>query len=240
LVIERIRTRLNLGEPLKLAVDIGCGTGQSTTALLACARQVVGIDSSSEMLAHVNLSQGGLLLVHGRAEALPLGDDSVSLMTAAMAYHWFDRARFFEESARVLKPGGTLVIYNCSLLGRMKTNPEFGIWMREVYRRRYPSPARRRHVLAPADAGQFGLALCHHESFTSEMWLCRDELVDYLTTQSNVIARVEHGDESLGHARGWLLDSLAPFYRTRRENLVFRAEVWYLEREAQPTNKQAC
>src|SRR5688500_10978190 len=49
-VLELLQSTLpNL--PVERALDVGCGTGHSTQALLAYAETIVGVDSSSEMLA---------------------------------------------------------------------------------------------------------------------------------------------------------------------------------------------
>ena len=48
--------------------------------------------------------------VAGTAEATTLADQSVDFVTAAQAAHWFDRARSRQEFARILKPGGWLVL----------------------------------------------------------------------------------------------------------------------------------
>ena len=48
--------------------------------------------------------------VAGTAEATTLADQSVDFVTAAQAAHWFDRARSRLEFARILKPGGWLVL----------------------------------------------------------------------------------------------------------------------------------
>ena len=42
------------------------------------------------------------------AEALPLPDDDVDVVTAAQAAHWFDPGPAAAEMARVLRPGGTV------------------------------------------------------------------------------------------------------------------------------------
>ena len=48
--------------------------------------------------------------VAGTAETTTLPDASVDFVTAAQAAHWFDRAPARREFARILKPGGWLVL----------------------------------------------------------------------------------------------------------------------------------
>ncbi|KAI9814990.1 MAG: hypothetical protein M1827_002833 [Pycnora praestabilis] len=40
--------------------------------------------------------------------------ESVDLLTAAMAAHWFDMDAFWSEAAQVLKPGGTIALWTCA------------------------------------------------------------------------------------------------------------------------------
>jgi SAM-dependent methyltransferase len=50
LAIERVTEVFEIETPYMLAVDIACGTGQSTTALTAIAERVIGFDISWNML----------------------------------------------------------------------------------------------------------------------------------------------------------------------------------------------
>jgi ubiquinone/menaquinone biosynthesis C-methylase UbiE len=50
LVIKKIRDFLQLHEPIPWALDVVCGTGQSILALKEVASQVVGTETSREML----------------------------------------------------------------------------------------------------------------------------------------------------------------------------------------------
>ena len=54
----------------------------------------------------------GSAMASREAEEAPLADGSVSLVAAAQALHWFDRARFWEEARRVLVPGGVIAVWS--------------------------------------------------------------------------------------------------------------------------------
>lgn len=98
--------------------DIGAGTGISTRAwrqALGPTWAITGIEPNAEMRAEARAATDPaqrIAYVPGVAEALPLGDRSLDLVTAAQAAHWFDRPRFFAEAGRVLKPGGLLAFLN--------------------------------------------------------------------------------------------------------------------------------
>ncbi len=79
------RTGAGDGRP---ALDLGCGTGFVAAALARRGWRVVGADFSAPMLAAANAA--GTALVRARAEALPLRDATVALVTCGTAFHWFE------------------------------------------------------------------------------------------------------------------------------------------------------
>lgn len=101
------------GKPHQLAVDLGCGTGQTSRPLTGYFEQVVGIDVSESQLEQARAVPGFPNLSYrvGTAEELPFPDGSVDLLTAASAAHWFDAERFIKEATRVLKPRGCLALF---------------------------------------------------------------------------------------------------------------------------------
>lgn len=101
------------GKPHQLAVDLGCGTGQTSRPLTPYFQQVVGIDVSNSQVEEARAVQGFPNLTYrvGTAEELPFPDASVDLLTAASAAHWFDAERFVKEAQRVLKPHGCLALF---------------------------------------------------------------------------------------------------------------------------------
>ncbi|MFB6104731.1 MAG: class I SAM-dependent methyltransferase [Halobacteriaceae archaeon] len=93
-------------------LDAGCGTGQYTTWLRDQGFAVTGIDASREMLAHatdrvtdVDVCQADL------GTDLPFTDDSFDGVLSALVLNYLrDWDPIFEEFARVLRPGGFLVV----------------------------------------------------------------------------------------------------------------------------------
>ncbi|XP_068959316.1 putative methyltransferase DDB_G0268948 [Petaurus breviceps papuanus] len=96
------------GKPYDLAVDVGCGSGQSTQVLVPHFARVLGTDISEAQIQQAkqthNSSQVSYCVCP--AEALPVEDGSVDLLTAFVAAHWFDMQPFMRELERVLKPRG--------------------------------------------------------------------------------------------------------------------------------------
>ena len=97
--------------PAGAALDAACGTGRYASLLVERGHAVVGVDGSPEMLdvARARVPSGDFRL--GDLTALPIDDDAVDLVVCALAIsHVADLGRVLRELARVLRPGGHLVI----------------------------------------------------------------------------------------------------------------------------------
>ncbi len=93
--------------------DIGAGTGKLTQLLLEKGGTVYAVEPNADMrkIAEEKLSAlPNFHSVNGTAEHTSLPDRSVSCITAAQAFHWFDRQAFRKECQRILKPGGSVVL----------------------------------------------------------------------------------------------------------------------------------
>lgn len=96
----------------ELAVDVGCGNGQSTLPLCKYFKHVIGYDVSSQQIEHASKDNKKLTFKVGPAENLSfLNDNSVDLVIAFQAVHWFDMETFYKEVTRVLKYGGVFAAY---------------------------------------------------------------------------------------------------------------------------------
>ena len=227
LVVARIRAALRLTAPLPRALDVACGTGQSTVALEALAARVVGTDRSRAMLAAAP-RHPRVAYVAAAAERQPFAGASFDLLTVALAFHWFQRAPFLAEVRRLLRPAGWLVIYDNAFLGRMLENRAFEPWCRESYAARYPSPPRDQRPFTDDDARAHGFRFTGRERFENTVTFSAEELARYLMTQSNVAAALEEGAEHPDDVRAWLARSVAPFFPAPRATFRFGTEVWYL------------
>lgn len=218
LAIERIRALCCPTGRVARALDVGCGTGRSSIALLDIADEIVGVDSSAEMLIRAQQNPR-VSYVCGQAESLPFEDASFEFITVALAFHWFDRERFLAEAGRILRIGGWLVIYNDVFAGHMAGNEYYAAWNREHYLSRFPSPIRN------SDAVRHGFSESSFEEFVHEIAFTRDQLVNYFLTQTNVIAAVEAGGDSLDSVANWLLESVRPFFANEAERFQFSCQI---------------
>ncbi|MFF5173421.1 class I SAM-dependent methyltransferase [Micromonospora sp. NPDC000089] len=105
------------GLPPGRALDAACGTGRHAAHLIARGHTVVGVDSSPAMLdrARVNVPEAGFVV--GDLRRLPVPDGAVDLVVCGLALaHVAELAPVLAEFARVLRPGGHLVVSDVHLL----------------------------------------------------------------------------------------------------------------------------
>ncbi len=93
--------------------DIGSGTGLLSKLFLDHGNRVYGVEPNAEMRAggeEFLRRYSNFTSVAGSAEASPLGDASVDLITVGQAFHWFDVAAAGREFRRILRPGGWVIV----------------------------------------------------------------------------------------------------------------------------------
>ena len=111
-VLQALKTECGLLSSHVVA-DLASGTGIWTRMLLDNGNPVFGVEPNAEMRAAGERLLAGFpkfTSVAGTAEVTTLSNQSVDFITAAQAAHWFDRERARREFARILKPGGWLVL----------------------------------------------------------------------------------------------------------------------------------
>jgi ubiquinone/menaquinone biosynthesis C-methylase UbiE len=115
--LERLKA-MAAERPPERVLDLGCGAGHVSFALAeGGARRITAYDPSSEMLevvtqaAAVRGFEKWIDTCMGTAEVLPFGPSTFELVVSRYsAHHWARVPRALRECARVMIPGGRLVI----------------------------------------------------------------------------------------------------------------------------------
>ena len=173
--------------PIHALLDLGTGTGRMLELLAPQAERAVGVDQVPAMLnlARTRLERVGLRNVQlrqGDMYALPVERNGYDLVIIHQVLHYLDDpARALREAARVLRPGGRLIVVDFA--------PHANEFLREQH-------AHRRLGFAAGEIEGFmreaGLAFVSHrdlatkraaEKLTVSLWIARDPRI-----QSDVIA----------------------------------------------------
>ncbi len=96
-----------------IIADVGSGTGMLSELFLRNGNVVFGVEPNGAMRGAAERllsSYKRFRSLPGRAEATGLEDRCVDFVTAAQAFHWFDREAARREFARILRPGGWVVL----------------------------------------------------------------------------------------------------------------------------------
>ena len=96
--------------PTGVVLDAACGTGRYAEHAAVKGHQVIGVDSSPEMLERARARVAGADFRIGDLHRLPLPDDAVDIVMCGLALvHVPSLGPVMAEFARVLRPGGHLV-----------------------------------------------------------------------------------------------------------------------------------
>ena len=106
-VVQRILARY----PVGTALDAACGTGRHTKYLVSLGHEVTGVDATPEMLELAAAKVPDAEFETAELTAIPCDDEAFDLAVCTLALtHSHDLAPPIAELARVLRPGGHLVI----------------------------------------------------------------------------------------------------------------------------------
>jgi ArsR family transcriptional regulator len=101
-------------EPTWIVGDLGCGTGQTSAALAPYVERVIAVDESSPMLSAARRrldTRDNVELRSGSLEDLPIDDGSLDVAVLSLVLHFVvEPGSVLAEAARVLRPGGRLLI----------------------------------------------------------------------------------------------------------------------------------
>jgi SAM-dependent methyltransferase len=211
------------------ALDVGCGTGLSSVALLDLAEEVVGIDAARDMLRRARRSVGVRYVASG-AEALPFLGARFDLIVACGSIDWVDRLRFMPRAAEVLERGGWLVSLDFGDTGRCPDVPGLARWYEEAFQREYPRPAARDPMITADEAARHGFEVPVQRDFASVATFTARQYAAFLMTESNVIAAIEYGREAEDRVQARLESQLLPLFGGASRRVAFSGYVQALRR----------
>ncbi len=210
--IKHIKEYFHLYKKLDKALDIACGTGLSTKALLEIATNFYGTDTSQEMLNFASQPDK----IHysiATAEQQPFTDNDFDLITVSSGVHWFDIDKFLVEANRILKSKSWLVLYENYFISEMVGNNNFASWFPNVYLKKYPSPPRTNaYSWTKENLNPKNFTFVTEERFKNSISFNKKQLALYFTTQSNIIAAVEQKQTTYELVENWLNQELVPFF----------------------------
>lgn len=111
-IIECLKDEIGLSSTSVIA-DVGSGTGISSKLFLDESCFVYGVEPNKIMrnaAAEFLSAYGNFKNINGNAEQTTLENESVDFVVAGQAFHWFKADKFKEESKRILKPDGYVVL----------------------------------------------------------------------------------------------------------------------------------
>lgn len=162
------------------ALDVGSGAGRSAKALKPFADKVFSLEPRLSM---ARLHRDGTVVA--RAEELPFPDGSFQLVTAAGSINYVDSSRFLPEAARVLQPGGILLIYDFSSGSRARRDDgdRLARWFAEFRGR---APGDPDYDLDPRslDFASAGLILKSYQEFPVTIRMSLEGYQKYILTET--------------------------------------------------------
>lgn len=94
-----------------VVLDAGCGEGYGTASLATRDVQALALDYDAFTASHLAQAYPGLPAVRANLVALPLRSGSLDMLVSLQTVeHLWDQDRFVAECARVLRPGGLVVL----------------------------------------------------------------------------------------------------------------------------------
>jgi demethylmenaquinone methyltransferase/2-methoxy-6-polyprenyl-1,4-benzoquinol methylase len=119
--------------PGSRAVDVATGTGDLAVELARRGAEVVGCDFSEAMLERARAKAPAVRFEWADALALPYGDDSFDAATVGFgARNFSDLERGLAEMARVVRPGGRVVVLEITTPQRPPLSTFFRLWFDRV------------------------------------------------------------------------------------------------------------
>lgn len=99
-----------------LVVDLGCGTGLSTTIWSEVSNKIIGIEPSNDMIEiarEKSFDIANVKFISTFSDNTGLDNSSVDIITCSQSFHWMNPMTTLKEVSRILKNEGVFAVYDC-------------------------------------------------------------------------------------------------------------------------------
>ena len=112
-VLDPVMLPLAMAHGPRTMLDVGCGEGRFCRMLAERGVDTTGVDPTPSLLAQARARHPEGRYIEGKAEAMPFGDASFDMVVSYLSFIDIPNiARAISEIARVMKPGGALLVAN--------------------------------------------------------------------------------------------------------------------------------
>lgn len=169
------------------ALDVGCGTGQSSLALADWSDKVVAIDNSQSMLDNA-APHAKVTYQLADAENMPFPVNSFDLVFVASSFHWFEKRKFLNQVKKVLKKGGKFLIYDSYVHDGLSKD------FHREFNERFPRPFADVKLVGD-ELEFFDLRFIQLHTFLFDTDYKENDIIKYFYNLSNVAAAIEKGED---------------------------------------------
>jgi SAM-dependent methyltransferase len=229
-VHEQFVRSAGLTRPAARALDVGCGAGLSTAALVPLARHVIGLEPVPAMLAHRRTVAPRAAFVIAEAERLPFASASFDLVAAAGSLNYADLPSAFGEVARVLTQDGTFLLYDFSPPRRSVSGVGLERWF-AAFEQRFPwPPGWEPFDVRQLPLGSYGLGLLRYDNVEARLTMTFDAYLRYMLSETNAEHAIARGAYSAEQVRDWCQQTLKAVFAGDEVTVVISGYVATAER----------
>lgn len=237
IILEHAKRYAAIERP-QLVIDLGCGTGLSTTAWLNHTARVVGVEPSEAMLDIARRKVSGLedriAFIAAFSDKLPFAEGEADIICCSQSFHWMEPTSTLREVERVLRPGGVLVVYDCAW------PPTIALPLEQAYRQLFQKVKqltaesgqvkavhfpKHRHLENIGESGHFSFVkeVHYHQEVPGGV----DRLVGIARSQGGLEALFKLGYSE--QETGWsdFMEAIETFGGDRQATLTFHYTVIY-------------
>jgi ubiquinone/menaquinone biosynthesis C-methylase UbiE len=152
--------------PGSSVVEVGCGTGKLTAALVERGLRVEAVDPGRELIeiARRRVRESSARFHVARFKHVELPDGAFDAVFSATAFHWVDPTVGWSKAARLLRPRGVLALL--TYVGGLNLEPEVGRGFLAAWREVLPEAA----TWEPRDAKAIWEGAEARRDNVSELW----------------------------------------------------------------------